>query len=124
MPLRSGERVHMQDASVQQKFISKNAVRNTLCQDAIAAKSYFVPKPSVLHSSVATASRDVTAKDYDWTTCDHIIEGSIGSGAQEHFYMETQACIVTPKEDDFYEVIGTTQFASGVQVRRFFKICD
>lgn len=49
---------------------------------------------------------------------DHVIEGEIAVGAQEHFYMETQRCMVIPQgEHDEIEVILSTQCLSPVQVR-------
>ena len=37
------------------------------------------------------------------------IEGTIRTGGQEHFYMETQSCICYPKEDDEVELLVATQ---------------
>lgn len=50
-------------------------------------------------------------------TCDRILEGEIAVGAQEHFYMETQRCMVIPKgEHDEIEVIIPSQALALVQV--------
>ena len=35
------------------------------------------------------------------SSADHVIEGRFKNGAQYHFYMETQVCVVTPVEDGF-----------------------
>ncbi|KAG5876925.1 hypothetical protein JTB14_007388 [Gonioctena quinquepunctata] len=45
----------------------------------------------------------------------HVIEGDCRLGGQEHFYLETQACIVIPKaEDDEMEIYSSTQNPSEV----------
>ena len=35
------------------------------------------------------------------SSADHVIEGRFKNGAQYHFYMETQVCVVSPVEDGF-----------------------
>ena len=48
---------------------------------------------------------------------DLIVEGEVYIGGQEHFYMEPNACIVTPKGDNGeLEVCATTQMHCAVQV--------
>ena len=48
---------------------------------------------------------------------DHVIEGEIRVGAQEHFYLETIAHRVIPKnEDGCVEVFSSTQAPSDEQV--------
>jgi len=50
-------------------------------------------------------------------TADHVLEGGIYIGGQEHFYLETQACLVVPKgENGEMEIFSSTQFLSGIQV--------
>ncbi|KAK9703016.1 hypothetical protein K7432_010946 [Basidiobolus ranarum] len=41
--------------------------------------------------------------------CDLIYEGESKVGGQEHFYLETNACLVVPKEDNEIEVFSSTQ---------------
>ncbi|VDP18129.1 unnamed protein product [Soboliphyme baturini] len=47
---------------------------------------------------------------------DFTLEGEVKIGGQEHFYFETQSCIVTPCENDELEVVSSTQNASEMQV--------
>lgn len=48
--------------------------------------------------------------DAAFPLCDHTIVGEMRIGAQEHFYLETQASLVIPKpEDDEIEVWASTQ---------------
>ena len=67
---------------------------------------------------------------YDWKLCleegdldtgfresEHVIDGKVRVGAQEHFYMETQTCLAIPnKEDDELEIFSSSQDPTGVQV--------
>ncbi|XP_043487382.1 xanthine dehydrogenase isoform X2 [Polistes fuscatus] len=46
---------------------------------------------------------------------DHIIEGEIHTGGQEHFYLETNAVIVVPNEEDELEIFSATQHPSEIQ---------
>lgn len=44
------------------------------------------------------------------TGADHVFSGVTRIGGQEHFYLETQACVVIPKpEDGEIEVYSSTQ---------------
>ena len=48
--------------------------------------------------------------DEAFSAADFTLEGSSKIGGQDHFYLETQACIVIPKgEDGEVEVIASTQ---------------
>lgn len=47
---------------------------------------------------------------------DHVISGEVHMGGQEHFYLETQACICVPKnEDGEMEVYTSSQNVSHSQ---------
>eukprot|EP00300_Choanocystis_sp_HF-7_P021075 c20731_g1_i2.p1 GENE.c20731_g1_i2~~c20731_g1_i2.p1 ORF type:complete len:1155 (+),score=277.93 c20731_g1_i2:26-3490(+) len=48
-------------------------------------------------------------------TCDGVVEGDIRVGGQEHFYLETQACIVVPGERNEIKIISSTQCAPKTQ---------
>ena len=51
-----------------------------------------------------------------FANCDHIIEGEMITGAQEHFYLETQSCIAVPlHESDEMHVYSATQGPSHLQ---------
>lgn len=41
--------------------------------------------------------------------CEHVFEGIARMGGQEHFYLETNACVVWPKEKGELEVFSSTQ---------------
>lgn len=46
-------------------------------------------------------------------SCDHVFTGTVRMGGQEHFYLETNACLVVPKpEDGEMEIFASTQNAN------------
>ena len=76
--------------------------------DAIEAKSFF-PIPD--------ASIDFGDPDAAFKTADHVLTGTARMGGQEHFYMETQCCLVVPAmESDEMEIFSSTQDATIVQL--------
>ncbi|XP_068101235.1 aldehyde oxidase 1-like [Hyperolius riggenbachi] len=69
-------------------------------QDAIKHNSFFEPEKKVECGNV----------DEAFKTTDHILEGEIHMGGQEHFYMETQSIRVIPKkENQEIEIYAATQ---------------
>ena len=54
--------------------------------------------------------------DAAFTQCDHVLEGHIKIGGQEHFYLETTAVIAVPKEDGEMEIFSSTQNPTELQV--------
>ncbi len=53
--------------------------------------------------------------DDAWGRCAHIVEGRADSGAQEHFYLETQGALAEPMEDGRVRVHSSTQAPTAVQ---------
>nr|CAB3267784.1 xanthine dehydrogenase/oxidase-like [Phallusia mammillata] len=75
-------------------------------EDAMHHQSYFDISKNVVHGDAITAM----------ATCDHVIEGEVRIGGQEHFYLETQACIAVPKgEDGEIEMFCSSQDPSMLQ---------
>ncbi|KAM3916930.1 aldehyde oxidase 1-like [Leptodactylus fuscus] len=69
-------------------------------EDAIKHNSFIEPSKEILHGNVEEAFK----------MADHIIEGEIHIGGQEHFYMETNSVLVVPKgEDNEYDIYISTQ---------------
>ena len=69
-------------------------------EEAIAKKSYFDHYRFINKGDVETA----------FEASDHVFTGVARIGGQEHFYLETQACVVVPKpEDGEMEVFSSTQ---------------
>ncbi|MBN1648854.1 MAG: molybdopterin-dependent oxidoreductase [Spirochaetales bacterium] len=50
-----------------------------------------------------------------WKQCSHIIGGTVESGGQEHFYLETQAALAVPQETGKLRVFSSTQSPTSVQ---------
>nr|CAD7263587.1 unnamed protein product [Timema shepardi] len=76
-------------------------------EDAIEKKSYFPGSPTKL------ARGDI---DQAFAESDHQICGEVRIGGQEHFYLETQACIAVPKgEHDELELFCSTQNPTEIQ---------
>lgn len=53
--------------------------------------------------------------DKAWNRCDHIVEGRVDTGGQEHVYLETQCAVAIPGEKDTLRVISATQSPTAVQ---------
>ena len=69
-------------------------------EEAIAHESYFEHYRFIKKGDAKTA----------FDTADHVFDGIVRMGGQEHFYLETNACVVIPKpEDGEMEVFSCTQ---------------
>ncbi|XP_018406133.1 PREDICTED: xanthine dehydrogenase [Cyphomyrmex costatus] len=75
-------------------------------EDAIAHKSFFPGFPKRIIKGDA---------DKAFAEADHILEGEVHIGGQEHFYLETNAVIVIPREENELEVFCSTQHPTEVQ---------
>ncbi|CAG8771433.1 14429_t:CDS:10, partial [Gigaspora margarita] len=75
--------------------------------EAIEQNSYFPMTPQLARGDVEKGFEEA----------DYIFEGEARSGAQEHFYMETNASLVIPKEDDEFEVHSGCQNPAAPQER-------
>ena len=49
---------------------------------------------------------DKNSLESAFQTARHVLEGEMKTGAQEHFYMETQATLAIPHEDQEMELFG------------------
>ncbi|XP_029159752.1 xanthine dehydrogenase-like [Nylanderia fulva] len=75
-------------------------------EDAIEHKSFF---PG-LSKSIIKGDAEKAFKE-----ADHVLEGEVRMGGQEHFYLETNAAIAVPREDDELEVFCSTQHPTEIQ---------
>jgi len=75
--------------------------------EAIAAESYFTSYKNMLKAGEPI--EEAMAK------CDHVFSGISKMGGQEHFYMETNAALVIPKEHGEMEVWSSTQSTMDTQ---------
>lgn len=53
--------------------------------------------------------------DAAWESCATVVSGRVDTGAQEHFYLETQAALAAPAEDGTLRVASSTQAPTAVQ---------
>ena len=74
-------------------------------KDAIAANQWIGPWREMKRGDVDAA----------FATATHTLDGEVDIGGQEHFYLENQACIVTPGEYGTCVVHSSTQHTTEVQ---------
>ncbi|KAG7188931.1 hypothetical protein KM043_008532 [Ampulex compressa] len=75
-------------------------------EDAIVHKSFFFDPPKRIRKGDPEKA---------FAEAEHILEGEVRMGGQEHFYLETHASFVVPKEEDELEVFCSTQHPTEVQ---------
>ncbi|XP_077270195.1 xanthine dehydrogenase rosy isoform X1 [Temnothorax americanus] len=75
-------------------------------EDAIAHKSFFPGFPKHIIKGDA---------DKAFAEAQHVLEGEVRISGQEHFYLETNATIVVPHEENELEVFCSTQHPSEIQ---------
>ncbi len=80
-------------------------------------KPVFDPREAVRKGLLIAPSRTFTLGDVDatWSKCEHIIEGRVDSGGQEHLYLETQSAIAYPGEEKRITIYSATQSPTYVQ---------
>ena len=75
-------------------------------EEAIAKESY-LPHYRYINKG---NGKDGLSDEAAFENADHVFSGIVRMGGQEHFYLETQACVVVPKpEDGEMEVYSSTQ---------------
>ena len=76
-------------------------------EDAIAKESFLLDERKIVKGNPSAV----------FSTCDHVIERDMRTGAQEHFYLETHACIAIPKgENGEMELISSIQNPTAAQM--------
>ncbi|XP_029462077.1 aldehyde oxidase-like [Rhinatrema bivittatum] len=98
---------HAKQGSAQVKIIYENLEPVVLTiEDAIKHNSFYEPQKKIRHGNV----------DEAFKSAEHILEGEIHIGGQEHFYMETQTILAIPKgEDHEMDIYVSTQAVSVAQ---------
>uniref|UniRef100_A0A0K0E8Z9 xanthine dehydrogenase n=1 Tax=Strongyloides stercoralis TaxID=6248 RepID=A0A0K0E8Z9_STRER len=81
-------------------------------EDALENKSFHQVNKLSLHSSLTLNDKK---ENFDYSKCDHVIEGEIKIGGQEHFYLETSQVLAIPGERDEMEIIASTQCVNDTQ---------
>ncbi|XP_059183934.1 xanthine dehydrogenase/oxidase isoform X2 [Centropristis striata] len=75
-------------------------------QEAISAQSFYQPIRTIQRGDLEVGFKQA----------DHILEGEMHIGGQEHFYLETNVTLAVPREDGEMELFVSTQSASKSQV--------
>lgn len=95
---------------------------NRAAEAARAVKVEYEELPAILTMEEAIAKksfhpvyREIKKGDAEgaFEDCDHVFTGTARMGGQEHFYLETNACVAVPKrEDGEMELFASTQNAN------------
>nr|DBA27333.1 TPA: hypothetical protein GDO54_011493 [Pyxicephalus adspersus] len=98
---------HAQQAAKAVKVTYEELEPIVTIQEAIDKQSFYPPIKKVENGNIEKGFQEA----------DHIIEGEIHIGGQEHFYLETNCCIAVPKgEDGEMELYASTQNTTETQV--------
>jgi xanthine dehydrogenase molybdopterin-binding subunit B len=73
--------------------------------EALSKEQLYIPERRIERGNV----------DAGFKASDQVMEGTFNTGAQEHFYMETQCCVAIPGEDEHITLYSATQSTSEVQ---------
>jgi xanthine dehydrogenase/oxidase len=76
-------------------------------QQAIEAKSFYHPIHKLEHGAVDAAFKE----------CDHVLEGEMRVGGQDHFYLETHNALAIPGEEDEMTIWSSTQNPNEAQLK-------
>ncbi|XP_069464775.1 xanthine dehydrogenase/oxidase-like isoform X2 [Ambystoma mexicanum] len=97
---------HAQRAAKAVKITYEDLPHIITIQEAIDAESFYEPTLKIENGNL----------EQGFLESDHIIEGELHLGGQEHFYMETQCTIAVPKgEDGEMELYVATQNPANTQ---------
>ncbi|KAL4623910.1 xanthine dehydrogenase/oxidase isoform X1 [Arapaima gigas] len=98
---------HAQRAAKAVKITYKELKPVVTIQEAISCKSFYEPRRKIEQGNIEKGFKEA----------DHILEGEMHIGGQEHFYMETNCTLAVPKgEDGEMELFVSTQSASKTQM--------
>lgn len=87
--------------------VMRGMIKECVLQEAIAAGSYLTPPKTIQSGDVVAAM----------SKAERVLEGEIRMGGQEHFYLETQATLVVPKDGDGeMEIFCSCQDPAYIQV--------
>ena len=96
-------KMHADDAAKLVKIEYEELPAVLSIEDAIQADSFFHYEGLTGH---ALRRGDVDAA---FSQCDHVVEGEVRCGGQEHMYLEPAACVVVPLENDEIHTTVSTQ---------------
>jgi xanthine dehydrogenase/oxidase len=94
-----------QEAAWKVKVVCEDLQPILTIEEAIQHESYIDPLRQLERGDLAAG----------FAASDHIFTGEMRMGGQEQFYLETQGCLVIPKEDEI-EIFSSTQNAHETQL--------
>uniref|UniRef100_A0A3Q3B5M3 Xanthine dehydrogenase/oxidase n=1 Tax=Kryptolebias marmoratus TaxID=37003 RepID=A0A3Q3B5M3_KRYMA len=97
--------IHAQRAAKAVKIQYEELQPVITIQEAIAARSFYEPIRTIQNGDLEAGFKQA----------EHILEGRIHIGGQEHFYLETHVTLAVPREDDEMELFVSTQAPSDSQ---------
>uniref|UniRef100_A0A3Q3BGF0 Xanthine dehydrogenase/oxidase n=1 Tax=Kryptolebias marmoratus TaxID=37003 RepID=A0A3Q3BGF0_KRYMA len=97
--------IHAQRAAKAVKIQYEELQPVITIQEAIAARSFYEPIRTIQNGDLEAGFKQA----------EHILEGKIHIGGQEHFYLETHVTLAVPREDDEMELFVSTQAPSDSQ---------
>ena len=100
---RDAEAARLGCLSVEVDYEPKNAVFTVA--DAILAGDYLTEPHRIARGDTDKALRNAPVR----------FRGEVSSGAQDHFYLETQVCLVIPEEGGSFTVFSSTQHPTECQ---------
>lgn len=100
--------------------------RDLIHVEYVAQPPVFDPREAAEKGELISPVRTLVRGNPDlvWDSCDLVVEGKAETGAQEHLYLETQACLALPQEGDGLKICSATQAPTAVQriVSKVLKI--
>ncbi|XP_037552441.1 xanthine dehydrogenase/oxidase isoform X2 [Nematolebias whitei] len=97
--------VHAQRAAKAVKIQYEELQPVVTIQEAITARSFYEPIRTIQNGDLEAGFKQA----------EHILEGEIHIGGQEHFYLETHVTLAVPREDEEMELFVSTQSPSDTQ---------
>ncbi|XP_063775025.1 xanthine dehydrogenase/oxidase isoform X2 [Pseudophryne corroboree] len=98
---------HAQRAAKAVKVLYEELKPIVTIQEAIEKESFYPPRKRIENGNIEQGFQEA----------DHVLEGEMYIGGQEHFYLETNCCIAVPKgEDGEMELFASTQNTTEAQL--------
>ncbi|MCP4573612.1 MAG: molybdopterin-dependent oxidoreductase [bacterium] len=120
-PLLAAEEVHHVGQPVAlvlaESLAAARAARKQVVLEIDPLPAVLDPREAAAQGQLLQPARTFAIGDVDaaWESCAVVAEGRVETGAQEHFYLETQSALAVPQEDRTLLVHSSTQGPTAVQ---------
>ena len=118
-PLLAEEHVYFQGQSVA--YIVGESEKACRRAAALVEVEYEPLSPSLsIQSAIKNADfhgepHKIQRGTLNFEDCPHVVSGEVSSGAQDHFYLETQAALAVPKENGCFHIYSSSQHPTEIQ---------